>query len=447
MSGLAKYLLEKGYEVSGSDIYDSKYVDKLRKMGAKIFIGHDEKNVPLNSIVIVSTAIHPNNPELLKAQRLGLQIFHRSDLLALIANNCGKCFIGFCGTHGKTTTSGLCSYVLDKAGLNPSFIDGGIVPELNTNAQFKDGNHFVAELDESDGTITKYYPQVVVVNNLEEDHIDHYSGGLNEIIETFKYFLNKTYDNTKILLNIDDNGVLKLKERLIGNVHTYGIENKADFTAQNINIQPDYTTFDVYYRNNFIGEFKIILKGIHNVYNALAVIGALHLSGVDANAIKEHFTTFTGMGRRFQKIGCLSNVIRADIYDDYAHHPTEIRATLDAAKTFKDRRIVVVFQPHRFTRLSSLWNEFKATLLSVNGLVVVTDVYSASEFPIMGITGENFAKEINGTYIPGNMEEVAQKLLPMLKDGDVVIGMGAGTITDLGKHLLKLDEKALKIGN
>lgn len=442
MSGLAKYLIEKGYEVSGSDVYDSKYVEKLRQLGAKVFIGHDAKNVPEKSNVIVSTAIHEDNPELLRAQKLGLKIFHRSDLLALIANNCGKCFIGFSGTHGKTTTSGLCSYVLDKAGFEPSFVDGGIVPELNTNAQFKNGNHFIAELDESDGTITKYYPQIAVINNIEEDHIDHYQGGLNEIIETFKLFVNKLYGNSKILLNVDDAGVNRLKERIVGDIYTYGINNYADFTAQNINFEADFTTFDAYYKNNFLGEFKIILKGLHNVYNALAVIGALLLSGVDAYALKEHFATFTGMGRRFQKIGSLSHTVKADIYDDYAHHPTEIKATLDGAKSFKDKRLVVVFQPHRYTRLNSLWNEFKDVLKDINGEVIVTDVYAASEYPIEGITGENFAREIGATHLAGGMESVAEQLIPLLRDGDIIIGMGAGTITDLGKYLLKLDEKA-----
>ena len=443
MSGLAKYLIERGFEVSGSDVCDSKYVDKLRHLGAKVFIGHDEKNLPDDCIVVVSTAIHKDNPELVKAKNLNLKIMHRSDLLAFIANNCKKCFIGFCGTHGKTTTSGLCSYVLDKAGFKPSFVDGGIVPELNTNAQYKKGRHFVAELDESDGTIIKYRPQIAVINNLEEDHIDHYQGGLDDIISTFKLFLNKS--SAKILLNIDDKGVQQLKEFLIGDIYTFGIKSYADFYAQNINQCADFTTFDVYYKNTFMGEFKIILKGIHNVYNALAVIGALYLSGVDANTIKKHFATFTGMGRRFQKIGTLKSV-NVDVYDDYAHHPTEIMATLDATKSLECKRLVAVFQPHRYTRLKSLWNDFKLVLGNFEGEVFVTDVFEASESPIEGITGENFAREINGEYLSGNMENVAKALLPQLKDGDVVIGMGAGTITELGKYLLQFDEKAVKIG-
>lgn len=444
MSGLAKYLLENGYEVSGSDISDSKYVEKLRKMGAKVFIGHAESNLPDDCVVVASSAIHQDNPEIIKAKRLGLPIFHRSDLLAEISRS-EKCFIGFSGTHGKTTTSGLCSYVLEKGGLEPSFVDGGIVPELNTNAQCKNGSHFVAELDESDGTIVKYSPNILVVNNLEVDHLDFYKNGLEDVLATFQNFICSKCANSRILLNIDDAGVKQLKERVYGDVYTYALDANADFIANNINCGADFTTFDVYYKNEFIGEFKIILKGRHNVYNSLAVIAALYLAGVDVAALKEHFAAFTGMGRRFQFVGKLEKTVSADIYDDYAHHPTEIKATLDAAKAFAGGRVVAVFQPHRFTRLQSLWGDFLGALNA--DMVVVTDVYAASEESIEGVTGEAFARELGAKYIAGDMKNVAAELLPLLKDNDVVIGLGAGTITNLGKELLTLDGEIAKLGN
>lgn len=445
MSGLAKYLLENGFEVSGSDISDSKYVEKLRQLGARVFIGHAEENLPEDCVVVASSAIHPDNPELVKAKRLGLSVFHRSDLLAEISRS-EKCFIGFAGTHGKTTTSGLCSYVLEKGGLNPSFVDGGIVPELNTNAQCKNGVHFVAELDESDGTIVKYSPDVAVVNNLEADHLDFYKNGLDSVVDTFQKFLCKMKENSKILLNIDDAGVNQLRNRIFGNIYTYALDAQADFIANNINFGTDFTTFDVYYKNEFISEFKIILKGRHNVYNSLAVIAALYLTGVDVADIKEHFATFTGMGRRFQYVGKLENSVNVDIYDDYAHHPTEIRATLDAAKAFQGRRVVAVFQPHRYTRLQSLWNDFLSALNKTD-VVVVTDVYAASEDSIDGITGAAFAKALGAKHIGGDMKSVAKGLFPLLKNGDVVIGLGAGTITNLGKELMALDREIIKLGN
>lgn len=446
MSGLAKYLLENGFEVSGSDISDSKYIEKLRQLGAKVFIGHDEKNLPEDCIVVASTAVKEENPELKKARALGLPVYHRSDLLAEISRS-DKCFIGFSGTHGKTTTSGLCSYVLEKGGLNPSFVDGGIVPELNTNAQCKNGAHFIAELDESDGTIVKYSPDIIVVNNLEADHLDFYKEGLKSVVITFHKFISKLKDGAKILLNADDAGVRQLHGRIYGDIYTFALESEADFTANNIHYNSDFTTFDVYYKNQFISEFKIILKGRHNVYNALAVISALYLAGVDVAGIKEHFSAFSGMGRRFQHVGKLENSVKADIYDDYAHHPTEIKATLDAAKAFDGRRVVAVFQPHRFTRLQNLWEEFKSALKTCTGLVVVTEVYAASEDSIEGVTGENFANELGAKYIGGDIKNVAKSLLPLLKNGDVVIGLGAGTITNLGKELLTLDKEILKLGN
>ncbi|MCM1009868.1 MAG: UDP-N-acetylmuramate--L-alanine ligase [Fusobacterium sp.] len=444
MSGLAKYLLENGYEVSGSDISDSKYVEKLRKLGAKVFIGHAESNLPDDCVVVASSAIHQDNPEIVKAKRLGLPIFHRSDLLAEISRS-EKCFIGFAGTHGKTTTSGLCSYVLEKGGLEPSFVDGGIVPELNTNAQCKNGAHFVAELDESDGTIVKYSPNIAVVNNLEADHLDFYKNGLEDVLTTFQNFICSKCADSRILLNIDDSGVKDLQSRIYGDIYTYALDADADFVANNINFGSDFTTFDVYYKNSFIGEFKIILKGRHNVYNSLAVIAALYLAGVDVAALKEHFATFTGMGRRFQFVGKLEKSVSADIYDDYAHHPTEIKATLDAAKAFAGRRVVAVFQPHRFTRLQSLWNDFLSALNA--DMVVVTDVYAASEDSIEGVTGEAFAAELGAKHIAGDMKTVAAELLPLLNDNDVIIGLGAGTITNLGKELLALDKEIVKLGN
>ena len=431
MSGLAKYLLEDGHTVSGSDIADSKYIANLRELGAKIFIGHNAENVPDDAIIIKSTAIRENNPEVIRAKELGLKIYHRSDLLEKIAESAqkaGKCFIGFSGTHGKTTTSGFASYVLEKAGLNPSFVDGGIVPELGTNAQHKDGKYFIAELDESDGTIVKYNPDILVINNLEEDHLDFYKNGMSDLTETF----NKAVSNaSKVIVNNDNEGIKLLK----GDFITFGLRN-ADYTAENINYTKEGTAFNVYHKGNLLGEFKIQLAGEHNVYNALAVITALSESGIEAKNLAEFFTPFSGMGRRFQKV-CEINGF--DIYDDYAHHPTEIKATLDAAALkFGKEHIVAVFQPHRYTRLKSLWNEFKKSFDSAER-VVVTDVYSASEDEISGITGEAFAADLSGAeYIKGDMETVAQKLLPTLRQGDIVIGLGAGTITTLDKNLKTL---------
>ena len=461
MSGLAKYLLEQGYEVSGSDICESKYTEKLKNLGAEIFIGHKAENLPDDCIVVTSTAIKDSNPELKKAKELGLTIYHRSDLLAEISGDFQSksfpssllpsipMFVGYAGTHGKTTTSGFVSYVLEKAGLEPSFVVGGFVPEINTNAQFANGKYFIAELDESDGTIVKYSPDITVINNIEADHLDFYIDGLDSIMETFVTFLKGLSDRAVVLANNDCQNVVKLMELYPNrNYITYGLSN-ADYTAKNIEYNVDNTTFDIYFKGEYLTDLKIILKGVHNVYNALAVFASLKEAGVNIEDIKEHFSTFTGMGRRFEKVAEFDGIT---VYDDYAHHPTEIKATLSSAESFKNNRVVAVFQPHRYTRLKNLWNEFIEAFDSADR-VVVTDVYSASEDPIEGISPETFVKELSNRlnipieHISGDMKEFAQKLLPTLKQNDIVIGMGAGTITYLGKELLEAQKKEINIAN
>ena len=436
MSGLAKYLLQEGFEVSGSDINDSKYIDEIRNLGAKVYIGHDKKNVPEKCIVVASSAIRESNPEIQKAKELGLPILHRSDVLKTLSER-SKCFIGYAGTHGKTTTSGLSSYVMEKAGLEPSYVVGGIIPELHTNANYKTDKYFIAELDESDGTIVKYNPQILVINNLEADHLDFYKNGLDSLVETFEQLLSKFDGSQKVLINNDSAGNLKLKGY---NFITFGL-NDADYVAKNIDLTPTGSTFDVYHKGEKLTSMRIKLLGKHNVSNALGVLASLHQAGVDLEKVVEHFATFTGMGRRFQHVG---NANGAVIYDDYAHHPTEIKATLSALTEFPDKHVIAVFQPHRYTRLKSLWNDFVDAFENVPH-VVVTDIYAASEDPIEGITSENFIKDLkkhcqNSEYISGSMKDVAEKIYPQLKKDDILVGLGAGTITELGKELLKLNE-------
>lgn len=428
MSGLAKYLIEEGHTVTGSDIEDSKYLNALRELGATVYIGHNEENLPNDTdAVIVSTAIRESNPELKKAKALGIKILHRSDLLEEIANSAqknNKCFIGFSGTHGKTTTSGFASFVLDNAGLEPAFVVGGIVPSIATNAQHKSGKYFIAELDESDGTLIKYSPDILVINNLEEDHLDFYKNGMADLVKTFNQAIAQS---KKVIVNADDNGIKNLE----GNFITFGL-NEADYTAKNIISNKNGTTFDVFHKEEYLTTLFLQLTGTHNIYNALAVVSAMTEAGLTVDCKKHFFSDFTGMGRRFQKICELNGVI---VYDDYAHHPTEIKAVLDSAATkFGKENIVAVFQPHRYTRLQGLWKEFKNAFGDANR-VIVTDIYEASEDPIDGITGANFANEAGFEHISGSIADVAKILYPSLKNNNIVIGLGAGTITKLGKYL------------
>ena len=458
MSGLAKYLVEDGFRVLGSDIKHNRNTVELEKLGARIFIGHNENNLPDNAIVVASTAIKEDNPELLKAKRLGLEILHRSDLLAKISKGlCDKkaeYFIGYSGTHGKTTTSGLSAYVLEKAGLKPSFVVGGIVPEfgINSNAGGKcsaqpqeqtdlcdeGGSFFIAELDESDGTIVNYQPEISVINNLEIDHVDFYTDGLQSILDTFKVYLHNLPEGAKVLISNDNEGNLKLIEQNKDiNFITFGL-NDADYVAKNIFLGIA-TTFDIYYKGKFLINLKTQMFGKHNVYNATAVLASLNESGVNLDLIKEHFYTFTGMGRRFQLSAEFDGIC---VYDDYAHHPTEIRATLAAAKIL-NKNIIAVFQPHRYSRLHGLWSEFLNAFDDANQ-VFITDVYAASEAPIEGVTSSKFVEEMLTKtpceYLQGTIKDVAGQLLPKLNAGDIVIGLGAGTITTLGKDLLEIKD-------
>lgn len=445
MSGLAKYLVEDGFEVLGSDIKQNRNTAELEKLGAKIFIGHDENNLPENCTVVASTAIKEDNSELIKAKKLGLEILHRSDLLARISNGLigtkKKYFIGYSGTHGKTTTSGLASYVLEKANLKPSFVVGGIVPEFGINSNAGAGDFFIAELDESDGTIVNYQPEISVINNLEVDHVDFYTDGLQEILDTFKMYLSTLPEGAKVLINNDNEGNNTLIEQN-PNVKfiTFGLNN-ADYVAKNIELGTE-STFDIYYQNKLLTTLKTQMLGEHNIYNALAVLASLNEAGVDINLIKDHFYTFTGMGRRFQLSASFDGI---SVYDDYAHHPTEIKATLSAMKVLKDKNIVAVFQPHRYSRFAGLWDEF-LTAFDDADKVFITDVYAASEQPIIEADSDIFAellsKKIPCEHLSGNISEVARQLLPKLQANDVVVGLGAGTITTLGKDLLQIKEGA-----
>lgn len=451
MSGLAKYLLELGCTVTGSDIKESKYTKKVEKLGATVHIGHNAGYVQKDMIVVASTAIREDNPEIIRAKELGIKVHHRSDILKMISEGLGKKdheiqqFIGFSGTHGKTTTSGLCSYVLEKAGYKPSYCVGGIIPELDTNAECQNGTDkgkfFIAELDESDGTIVKYHTNISVINNLEVDHVDFYKNGFSDLLDTFKIHIDNMAEGGKVIVNKDCNGIKKL---IAAYPHTkfitFGIESGGvDYSARNMKFTEFGSEFDIYYRGEKIVSLKLTVPGKHNIYNALAVTAALNEEGVDLERVKPHFETFSGMGRRFQKVAEFDGI---RIFDDYAHHPTEIKTTLDSARLCNTNRLVAIFQPHRYTRLKGLWDDFLKSFGAVDKLIVV-DVYSASEDAIEGINSKAFAQCFNTedvTYIGGSMENAARKILPLLKSGDMVITLGAGDVTRIGGELVKLHE-------
>jgi len=446
MSAIAKIMLEKGYKVSGSDIKSNSIIESLRKKGAKITIGHSPENINNCSLVVVSSAIKHDNPELVEAKSQNINVIHRSQLLEYLMSGeaQSKNFIalGVTGTHGKTTTSGMAAYVLESGGFNPSFAIGGQLPVYNVNSQGTDGKYFVSELDESDGSIELYTPDISIITNLELDHADHYERGFEQILETFEKYINELPANAKVILNIDDTGNIELLKRINHEkIITYSIEGKnADYTGKILADFPN-AELEAFYKEKFLAKIKLGVPGYHNVSNTLAVAAALNEAGVDIAEIAPNFEGFTGMKRRFQTV---ANVNNARIIDDYAHHPTEIKATLKTARKLANTtsgRVIAVFQPHRFSRLANLWKEFANSFLDADK-VYLCDVYAAGEDPFEGINSENLCSEIDckkATYVAGDLEQVAKVVKQDIKSGDVILTIGAGNITQLGKILEKTD--------
>ena len=442
-SALAKILLKEGKKVSGSDVKDSKYIKQLEKCGAKIFIGHSRENIIGKPTIVVSSAIKEDNPELIEAKGRGLKIIHRSDMLKIISDNYTE-FMGFCGTHGKTTTSGLCTFLLSCANLKPAYAIGGIIPKLDTNGDCEEKNtkYFIAELDESDGTVVKYSPRYTLINNLEADHPDFYKNGLEDVINTFTQFITGLKDNSKVLINIDDfgNNELIKKNPTYRNFISYATkDNSAKYVAKNIKLDTLSSSFDIYNSGKLLGQIELSIPGEHNVANALGVCALLIEAGIEFSLFAPYFREFTGMGRRFQKSAQIGTIT---VIDDYAHHPAEIKATLEAVKNYNKGRVFAIFQPHRYSRFQGLYNDFLNSFDNAD-FVAVLDVYTAGEKYTGGKTAKDFTDELsksgkNAKYYTGTIDEAASEIVKELRENDLVFTLGAGDITKMGGVLNEL---------
>ena len=451
MSGLAKVLLESGFCVSGSDVSENAVTAQLSEMGAKIYKGHAAEQVPANAQVIVSSSIDSANPEIAVAQRQGLGIYHRSSLLKEIlqGEQMGhETTVGITGTHGKTTITGMTGLALKGAKLDPTIVVGGKMPGLETNAVLgKTRKVAVAELDESDGTILQYQPTISVIANLELDHADHYSDGLSGVMNTFRDYLAALKPGSKVLYNVSDPHTKTLSEEnpshveaillAAGDVFT-GDETQTTYWLKNArNFGHGCYQAYVYRNKKMLGELNVSVPGRHNLMNALCAVAVGDQLDADFDDMAPAIESFTGMGRRFEKVG---NVNHALLVDDYAHHPTEVKATLRAAKEAVQGtggRVIAVFQPHRFTRLQALWHEFAACFTDAD-VLILTDVYSAHEAEIAGVNSQKLTEASghpNGRYVPldADFAQLRDALKGDLKSGDIVLSMGAGNIT----HLLR----------
>ncbi|MCL6471641.1 MAG: UDP-N-acetylmuramate--L-alanine ligase [Firmicutes bacterium] len=444
MSGIAKVLLEMGYKVSGSDLKDSRYTRALRAMGAKISIGHSESNLNEPDIVVVSSAIPESNPEVKAAARENIPIVRRAEMLSWLSRNMRS--IAIAGTHGKTTTTSMVSLAFEKLQLDPTFLIGGELNDIGSNAKYGSGEFFITEADESDGSLLYLRPEAIVITNIEADHLDYYSS-LEEIEDLFLTFTELLPEHGFVVACADNPGVIHLMKRSSKKFVTYAIEargngqpKQCDFIACNVRQEKLGSVYDVYHHHSFIGTVRLNVPGIHNVYNSLATIALAMSLGLDKDKVIAALSQFSGVKRRFQIVGKVSNVT---LVDDYAHHPTEVKATLDAAKSGDWHRLICIFQPHRYTRTKFLGKDFGSAFNDAD-IVVLTDVYAAGEEPIPGVTGKVIVDAVlaesprkNIVYLP-KKTEIPKFLLETARDGDLILTMGAGDISAIGEDYLKL---------
>jgi len=437
MSAIAIVLKGMGFKISGSDLKESRYTEILREKEIKVFIGHNSKNIVGFDAVIISAAIGSENIEYKAALKLGKPVYCRSDALAWIVNK--KKGITIAGTHGKTTTTSMVSLIFKKSGFDPTIIIGGELNELGTNASYGEGEYIIAEACESDGSFLKYNPFINIVTNIEEDHLDYYKN-FEHIRESFISFLNNTKEGGFIIINgdeIDDSILEGLKSDK--NVFSFGLKSNNDIYAYNI-VPSDFgTNFQVRIKNK--GDFFANLKipGIHNVKNCLASLLCASVLKLDIENCIGILKEFSGVKRRFEIRG---NFNGSMIVDDYAHHPTEIKATLEAAVSLSKRKIITVFQPHRYTRLKFILEKFKDCFGKTDTLII-TDVYGSGENPIPGISGKllidylienDFNKKL--VYLP-KINDIVDYLKFEIKNDNLVLIMGAGDITRVSENLLK----------
>ncbi len=446
MSGLAEILRTREFDVSGSDMKPNDITRRLETLGVRVDVGHRAENVEGADVVVFSSAIKNDNPEIVRARQLEIPIIPRAEMLAELMRV--KYCVLMAGSHGKTTTTSLVATVLRHAGLDPTVVVGGKVNALGSNARLGEGDLFVAEADESDGSFLKLTPTIGVITNIDAEHLDHY-GTHENVKEAFVQFANKIPFYGLAVLCIDHPHVQAILPK-IGRRHvTYGVSRQADYRAKNPQFAGLETHFEAYRRGESLGSFTVRMPGAHNVLNALSVIAVADELEIPFDVVREAIAGFHGVQRRFtivgqpslQKGGKKGDVM---IVDDYGHHPAEIEATLDAAQRGFDRRVVVAFQPHRYTRTQALFDDFTRAFNKAD-LVIVTDVYAAGEKPIEGATGKALADAIRAhghhavRYI-GDKNAIADALHDEVMPGDLVIALGAGDINASARKLFAMLE-------
>jgi UDP-N-acetylmuramate--alanine ligase len=438
MSGLAEILRTMEFDVSGSDMKPNDITRRLESMGVRVDVGHHAKNVEGADVLVYSSAIKADNPEIVRARELEIPIIPRAEMLAELMRV--KYNVLIAGSHGKTTTTSLVATVLRHAGLDPTVVVGGKVNALGSNARLGAGDLFVAEADESDGSFLKLTPTIGVITNIDAEHLDHY-GTHEKVKEAFIEFANKIPFYGLAVLCIDHPHVQAVLPRISRRHVTYGVSRQADYRAKNPVFDGLQTHFEVWRRGESLGSFTVKMPGAHNILNALAVVAVADELEVPLDVVREAISGFHGVQRRFTIVGQPKLGDRdVMVVDDYGHHPAEIEATLDAAQRGFDRRVVVAFQPHRYTRTRDLFDDFTRSFNKAD-YVIVTEVYPAGEKPIEGATGRELADAIRAhghhavKYV-ADKNEVADELYREVKPGDLVIALGAGDINASARKLV-----------
>jgi UDP-N-acetylmuramate--alanine ligase len=439
MSGIAEVLCNLGFNVSGSDLKKSRNTDRLELFGAKISEGHAAENVGEADVVVYSSAVKPDNPEVVEAKSRSIPVIPRAEMLAELMT-LKPYSVAIAGSHGKTTTTSMVATILGHAGVDPTTIVGGVVDTLGSNARLGQSDWFVTEADESDRSFLMLYPTVAIVTNVDREHMDSYKG-MEDVMQCFTDFVNKVPFYGAAIICLDDPNVQAIIPHIKRRRVTYGFSAQADVSAHDIRYNDSFgSTFTVWRGAEVLGEINLPVPGKHNVYNALGATAVALELDVDFEKIAGAFKTFKNANRRFQFKGEAKGVT---VVDDYGHHPTEILATLSAARNGSGgRRTVVIFQPHRYTRTLDLMDDFARSFNNAD-VLFLTDIYAASEPPIEGITSEILTAKIkqyghkNVQYI-GDIETAAERVSEQLREGDLVITLGAGSVTKLSEQLLEI---------
>lgn len=439
MSGIAEILLNLGYKITGSDLKPTETTQRLQDLGIKIFNQHKEENVAEADVVVISSAVKETNPEVVFAKKNKIQVIRRAEMLGELMRM--KYGIGVAGTHGKTTTTSMVGEVLTEGGLDPTIVVGGRVINLGSHAKLGNGEFLVAEADEFDRSFLRLTPTIAVVTTLEAEHLDYYKD-FEEIKSVFLEYVNKVPFYGRVILCLDEESLLDLLPQIERPTTTYGFSSQADLQANSLSLIENSSRFKVKIKGQELGEVSLSVPGIHNVRNSLAAIAVGLELEIPWQRIQKGLSDFKGVNRRFELKGVAKGVM---VVDDYAHHPTEIEATLKGARAGWKKRLVCVFQPHLYSRTRDFHKEFGRSFLN-SDILIVTDIYPAREEPIPGVTGELVylaAREYghkNAFYVP-NKDDVPSFLLKMVKENDMVITLGAGDIYKVGTELLKMLSK------